>query len=63
VPEYNILKIAGSCLGSKRSEETRHMMSASRKGVNNPMFGRTGKNNPMFGKKHPNATLQLQKLK
>jgi len=32
-PVYNILKIAGSCLGVKRSKETCKRMSAARKGV------------------------------
>lgn len=34
-PEYNIIKIAGSPLGSKRSEETRAKMSASKMGNSN----------------------------
>jgi len=42
-PEYNILKIAGSRLGSKHSEETLLKMS--------------GKNNPMFGKNHSEETI------
>lgn len=41
-PEYNILKIAGSKLGSKHSEATKVQMS-----INN-----TGKNHPFFGKNH-----------
>ena len=41
-PEYNILKIAGSKLGSKHSETTKVQMS-----INN-----TGKNHPFFGKNH-----------
>jgi group I intron endonuclease len=63
-PSYNILKIAGSSLGFKHSDESRAQMSALNKGKNNPMFGKTpseetraqmsaskmGKNNPMFGK-------------
>jgi group I intron endonuclease len=32
-PEYNLLKTAGSCLGCKRSEETRAKMSAIFKGI------------------------------
>jgi group I intron endonuclease len=42
-PEYNILKIAGSRLGFKHSEETLLKMS--------------GKNNPMFGKNHSEETI------
>jgi len=41
-PFYNILKLAGSCLGFKYSEETRTLMS-----VNN-----TKEKHPFFGKKH-----------
>jgi len=36
-PKYNILKVAGSRLGSKHSEKTK--MKISRKGVNHPLFG------------------------
>jgi group I intron endonuclease len=39
--DYNILRIAGSCLGAIRGEETRAKISASKKGQNNPMFGKT----------------------
>lgn len=45
-PEYNILKVAGSTLGFKHSEETKAKMSISN----------TGKNNPLFGRKHSNET-------
>src|SRR5260221_8140742 len=44
-PEYNILKLAGSSLGFRRSEETRAKISAYRKGKykgeNSPLFGKT----------------------
>jgi group I intron endonuclease len=40
-PSYNILKIAGSSLGFKHSDESRAQMSALNKGKNNPMFGKT----------------------
>ena len=37
-PQYNILKIAGSCLGVKRSAETCKRISNARKGINfNPL--------------------------
>ena len=39
-PEYNICKIAGSALGTKRSEETKRKMSESNKGENHPNFGK-----------------------
>jgi group I intron endonuclease len=39
-PEYNIFKIAGSSLGSKRSEESRALMSEAKKGENHPSFGK-----------------------
>lgn len=51
-PKYNILKIAGSSLGHKHTEETRAKMSEAQKGENHPMFGKTGKDNPRFGKTH-----------
>jgi group I intron endonuclease len=43
-PECNILKTAGSSLGFKQSEETKTKMSAgfaNKKGLNNPLFGKT----------------------
>lgn len=40
-PEYNILKIANSRLGSKHTFETKNLMSIKQKGVNNPSFGKT----------------------
>jgi group I intron endonuclease len=49
-PEYNILQIAGSRLGSITSEETLCKLSASMMGNSN-------------SKNQPNSTLQLQKLK
>lgn len=39
-PEYNIAKIAGSCLGTKRADEVKVRQSAARKGEGNPMYGR-----------------------
>ena len=44
-PEYNILKIAGSRLGSIQSEETKQKMSFSHK-----LLNRKGEKHPMFGK-------------
>jgi len=61
-PEFNILKVAGSSLGYKHTEElltklsqpkseiTRAKISLAQSGENNPMFGRTGENHPMFGR-------------
>ena len=46
-PEYNILKIAGSSLGFKHTEESLAKMI----GEKNPMFGKKGVKHPMFGKK------------
>jgi hypothetical protein len=40
-PSYNLLQIAGSRLGSIVSGETRPKLSVSKKGENNPMFGKT----------------------
>lgn len=39
-PEYNILKIAGSSMGVKRSEEAKRLISLATKGINNPNFGK-----------------------
>jgi len=57
-PEYNICKIAGSCLGIIRSEETRRKIGNALKGKSNPMcnIDRDGINNPMYGRKHSNLT-------
>lgn len=46
-PEYNILKIAGSSLGYKHTEESKTLMVK----IQNSM-DKTGGNNPMFGKTH-----------
>jgi group I intron endonuclease len=45
-PEFNILKIAGSRLGSSHSNEARKKLSESRKGKY------VGEENPFFGKNH-----------
>lgn len=47
-PEYNLLPIAGSRLGSKHSAETIAKMS----GENHPMFGKSKEESPMYGKTH-----------
>jgi len=62
VPEYNILKIAGSSLGYNHSDESIALMSKiqkniDRSGENNPMFGRTGENNPFYNKTHTAETI------
>lgn len=49
---YNECKVAGSCRGVKRSEETRVKMSEAKKGENHPLYGKRGENNPNYGK-HP----------
>jgi group I intron endonuclease len=43
-PEYNILKIANSRLGSKQSETTKIKISISLKGVKHPFFGKIHNN-------------------
>jgi len=62
IPEYNILKIAGSSLGFNHSDESIALMSKiqkniDRSGNNNPMFGRTGENNSFYGKTHTAETI------
>lgn len=52
---YNILKVAGSRLGLKHSEETIAKMS----GKNNHMFGKLGENHHLFGKTHTAETKGL----
>lgn len=63
-PEFNILKVAGSSLGFKHSEETKLKLNKIRSGVNHPLFGKShspetlalmskalsGQNHPLFGK-------------
>lgn len=49
---YNILKIAGSPLGMKRTEEQRLAMSIRVSGNKHPQFGKVGSLSPSFGKKH-----------
>jgi group I intron endonuclease len=72
-PEYNTLKIAGSSLGFKHSEETIAKISAAKKGAKHPMFGKThsvetikkiseakkGAKHPMFGKVRPEGAGKL----
>jgi group I intron endonuclease len=62
LPEYNILKVAGSSLGRKHTEEAIALMSLANSGENNPMFGRIGKNHPMFGKTHTPESKALMSL-
>jgi hypothetical protein len=38
--QYNILEKAGSLLGHKHSDETKQIMSETKKGENNPMYGK-----------------------
>ena len=63
-PEYNILKIAGSSLGFKHSEESLALMSFAKSGENHPLYGKahsaetlakislanSGENHPMYGR-------------
>src|SRR5574338_59174 len=52
-PEYNILPIAGSRLGSRHTEKTKTKISGS-------LIGKiSGNNNPMFGKSHSSETKNL----
>lgn len=65
-PFFNICKIAGSSLGTKRSEEIKKKMGESKKGEKHPFYGkhhseevkkkmkedRKGKKNCMYGKHH-----------
>jgi group I intron endonuclease len=56
--EYNIANKAGAPFtGRKHSKESIQIMSETKKGENNPMFGKTGENCPMFGKNHSPETL------
>src|SRR5690349_14154551 len=57
-PEYNILKVAGSSLGYRHTDESLTKMS----GENNPMFGKTGENHPMFGKTFSHSAEAKQKI-
>jgi len=72
-PTYNILKIAGSRLGSRLSDKTKELLRLVNLGENHPMFGKNhseetkalmklaslGENNSMFGKKHSEKTKAL----
>jgi group I intron endonuclease len=50
--EYNTVKdpTLPPMSGRKHSDKTRKIISETKKGENNPMFGKTGENSPMFGK-------------
>jgi group I intron endonuclease len=52
---YNLLKIAGSSLGYKHTEESLAKIS----GVNSPFFSRTGLDHPNYGKTHSAETKAL----
>ena len=52
-PQHNILKIAGSSLGSKLSEETKAKISKALKGVY------VGENSALFGRLHTEKTKEL----
>jgi len=59
-PRYNILKVAGSPLGSKMSAEAKAKISAARKATtlspdHRDKFAGTGAKNHRFGKTAPNA--------
>jgi len=41
LPEYNILKVAGSLLGYKHTVESIEKISIAKKGENHPMFGKS----------------------
>jgi group I intron endonuclease len=56
MPEYNILKKAGSLLGYKHTEETIAKICEAMTGENHPLFGKTGENSPNFGKNHSSET-------
>lgn len=56
-PQYNILKIAGSYLNSKHTEETKAKISKSLKGVY------VKEKSPLFGSLHTEETKKLMSLK
>jgi group I intron endonuclease len=51
-PKYNILKVAGSLLGYKHTQETLAKLSEANKGISR----NKGQNNPMFGKSTSDET-------
>ena len=55
-PQYNILKIAGSSLGFKQSEETRLKISKALKGIY------TGDKSALFGRFHTEETKKIMSL-
>jgi group I intron endonuclease len=66
---YNILKKAGSRLGSSHSEQTKQKMSQAHQGkvksaeIRAKMSqAKSGNNHPMFGKSHSAETLVLMSL-
>lgn len=62
-PKYNILKVAGSLLGYKHSEETKALVSKTHKGkivsaetIAKISEAKLGDNHPLFGKSHSDET-------
>jgi group I intron endonuclease len=56
-PEYNILKVAGSSLGYRHTDESLAKMSEAQKSID-----RTGENHPMFGKTFSHSAETLLKM-
>ncbi len=58
--KYNICDIAGSQLGTRRTDEQRKRMSISKigfqAGSKHPMYGKRGELSPLFGRKCHNET-------
>jgi hypothetical protein len=53
---YNRTNGGEGSSGAIRTPETRAKMSASHKGENHPLYGKTGENNPRYGKTHSPET-------
>jgi len=62
VPEFNVCKLARSCLGIKRTAETKEknrqaQIKRDLNGSRNPMYGTKGNKSPNWGKSHRPETI------
>lgn len=56
--KLSMISMGNQNAAGRRSEESKQKMSESKKGKNNPMYGKRGKNNPNYNSKRTEKTKQ-----